>query len=430
MQGHVTPLMKLSHKIAEYGFKVSFLVTEFIHAQMVAAAPELGGPGPVRLISVPDGLEPEDDRGDEGKVAASIYKVMPGQLEDFIVKTNGSGESDPISCVLADVAFGWAFEIARKMGLQGAMLWSASPGCLALALSIPKLVEFGVIDNNGTLLKNEKRELSPTLPPMSPSQFTWNSPGHFTTQKAMFDYIQVLSQTMRNADWLLCNWFQELNVSLDSLAPNLLSIGPVLSKGQSSGNFCREDSTCLSWLDKQLPRSVIYIAFGSTSKLSKDQLDALALGLELVGRPFLWVVRQYTEMFKERVTKIGKVVDWAPQERVLAHPSIGCFFTHCGWNSIMEGISMGVPFLCWPYFADQLYNQTCVCDGWKIGLALETDARGIVSGHELKNKLEAILFDDVIRANALKLKEMAGASICQGGSSLGNFQHFLEQIKH
>ncbi|KAL8234046.1 hypothetical protein R6Q59_020146 [Mikania micrantha] len=48
----------------------------------------------------------------------------------------------------------------------------------------------------------------------------------------------------------------------------------------------------------------------------------------------------------------GKVVSWAPQQEVLNHPSVACFMSHCLCNSTMEWVSNGVPFLCWPYFAE------------------------------------------------------------------------------
>lgn len=120
---------------------------------------------------------------------------------------------------------------------------------------------------------------------------------------------------------------------------------------------------------------------------SQQQLDELALGLELSSRSFLWIVRsdlangeraEYPNEFLEIIGGgIGKIVEWAPQEKVLSQPSVACFLTHCGWNSTMEGLSMGVPFLCWPYFADQFHNQNYVGDKWKIGLRICADENGI-----------------------------------------------------
>ncbi|XVF08997.1 hypothetical protein REPUB_Repub07fG0052200 [Reevesia pubescens] len=113
--------------------------------------------------------------------------------------------------------------------------------------------------------------------------------------------------------------------------------------------------------------------------LRPQQLDELALGLELSGHPFLWVVRsnltkgsstKFLEGFANRTADRGKIVEWAPQEEVLAHPSVACFVSHCGWNSTMEGLSMGLPFLCWPCFADQFQNRNYICDVWRIGLPL------------------------------------------------------------
>uniref|UniRef100_A0A5B7C3P4 Putative UDP-glycosyltransferase 83A1 n=1 Tax=Davidia involucrata TaxID=16924 RepID=A0A5B7C3P4_DAVIN len=221
------------------------------------------------------------------------------------------------------------------------------------------------------------------------------------------------------------------------MIPNILPIGPLLASTDHPrhGSFWLEDSTCLSWLDKQPACSVIYVAFGSTAIFSQHQFEELALGLELSGRPFLWVVRsnltnaEYPDGFTV-ADDHGKIVEWAPQEKVLAHPSTACFLTHCGWNSTMEGLSMGVPFLCWPYFSDQFHNQSKITDMWKVGLRLNPDKNGIISRHEIKAKIENLLSDDGIKANALKLKEMAGMSVKEGGSSFKNFERFIEHLKH
>ncbi|KAM7516739.1 hypothetical protein LguiA_006322 [Lonicera macranthoides] len=53
--------------------------------------------------------------------------------------------------------------------------------------------------------------------------------------------------------------------------------------------------------------------------------------------------------FIERTEKMGRVVKgWVKREVILAHPSIGGFMSHSGWNSVMEAASKGVPLLAWP----------------------------------------------------------------------------------
>ncbi|KAL3726654.1 hypothetical protein ACJRO7_031547 [Eucalyptus globulus] len=125
----------------------------------------------------------------------------------------------------------------------------------------------------------------------------------------------------------------------------------------------------------------------------------------------------------------GGVIQWAPQEEVLAHPSVACFFTHCGWNSTMEGLSNGVPLLCRPYFADQRLNRSFICDVWRVGLGVDADENGVITRHEVRTKILAVLGSDEIKANCQRMKEMARKSVSEGGSSLKNLESLIELIK-
>ncbi|XVF45100.1 hypothetical protein PTKIN_Ptkin02bG0178800 [Pterospermum kingtungense] len=111
------------------------------------------------------------------------------------------------------------------------------------------------------------------------------------------------------------------------------------------------------------------------------QLIEIALGLEASGQHFIWVVRKQNnnngnddclpEGFEERVEGHGLIIrGWAPQMLILDHEAVGGFVTHCGWNSILEGITAGVPMVTWPLSAEQFLNEKLVTNVLKIGIVV------------------------------------------------------------
>ncbi|KAF7803731.1 7-deoxyloganetin glucosyltransferase-like [Senna tora] len=76
-----------------------------------------------------------------------------------------------------------------------------------------------------------------------------------------------------------------------------------------------------------------------------------------------------------RLKNRGFISSWCEQEKVLNHPSIGGFLTHCGWNSMTESLCAGVPMACWPFFADQQPNCRYACREWGIGIEIENDVK-------------------------------------------------------
>ncbi|KAG8384627.1 hypothetical protein BUALT_Bualt04G0137600 [Buddleja alternifolia] len=407
-QGHVIPLMEVAQCLANNGVKVTFVNTEFNHKRVVEAISQTGGVHElISLVSVQDVMESWEDRNDHGKLADAMINIMPQRLQNLIEKINGT-ESDEITCVITDIYMAGAMDVAEKLG---------------------------------TPLKNQLIQLSPSMPEMSTQNFAWSCFPDLTMQKLIFQAILVNNKLAELAQYLICNSSHDLEPGALDFLPNSLPIGPLLASnrlGKPSGHFWPEDSSCLEWLDQQPISSVIYVAFGSFTVFNEVQFQELASGLELTNRPFLWVVRQditqdideaYPVGFKERVKNRAKMVDWAPQQQVLSHPSIACFLTHCGWNSTTEGVSNAVPFLCWPYFADQFLNQGYIVDHWRVGLGLERDENGIIKQEEIKDKVEKVLSDGSFRTRVLELKEKTIAGVAEGGSSLKNFDKFIDWIK-
>ncbi|ERN11988.1 hypothetical protein AMTRI_Chr08g160810 [Amborella trichopoda] len=111
--------------------------------------------------------------------------------------------------------------------------------------------------------------------------------------------------------------------------------------------------------------------------MDTSQVTEMACGLANSGHPFLWVMRpgsvsgfkaaELPSGFMDQVGSHGIVVRWAPQKEVLGHRAVGAFWTHCGWNSVIESVCAGVPMACWPRFGDQKVNARLVCEMWRVG---------------------------------------------------------------
>ena len=150
-QGHVNPMMLLSRKLVKYGFKITFVNTEIIHKRVEGALDSLVDSN-INLVSIPDGLGAEDDRNDLGKLCETMLHTMPEKLEELINNINASNGDDKISCIVADAGMGWAIEVGNKMGIKGAVFWFAAAASLALQVSIPSLIDDGIIDSDGKII--------------------------------------------------------------------------------------------------------------------------------------------------------------------------------------------------------------------------------------------------------------------------------------
>jgi len=279
------------------------------------------------------------------------------------------------------------------------------------------------------------------MPSVSTEKLVWACVGNKIAQKHIFQLMVKNINSMQKTEWLLCNSTHELEPAAFSLAPQIIPIGPLLSSNHlrhSAGNFWPQDLTCLKWLDQHSPCSVIYVAFGSFTTFSPTQFQELCLGLELTNRPFIWVVQPdftegsknaYPEGFVQRVADRGIMVAWSPQQKILSHPSVACFISHCGWNSTLESVSNGIPVLCWPYFADQFLNRSYVCDVWKVGLGLEPDGSGMITRGEIRSKIKQLLDDEQLKERVKDFKEKVQIGTGQGGLSKNNLDSFIRWLK-
>ncbi|CAK9171967.1 unnamed protein product [Ilex paraguariensis] len=209
----------------------------------------------------------------------------------------------------------------------------------------------------------------------------------------------------KKASAIILNSFDELKHdvidALSSILPPIYSVGPlpILQNHIQDNdlkllglNLWKEESECLQWLDTKEHKSVVYVNFGSFTVMTPNQMIEFAWGLANSSQNFLWIIRSDLVIgdlavlppeFVDEIKDRGMLARWCPQEKVLGHPAIGGFLTHCGWNSTLESISAGVPMICWPFFADQQTNCWFCCSQWGIGMEIENDAT--------RNKIESFV---------------------------------------
>ncbi|GLJ32702.1 hypothetical protein SUGI_0657910 [Cryptomeria japonica] len=112
----------------------------------------------------------------------------------------------------------------------------------------------------------------------------------------------------------------------------------------------------------------------------------------------------------------------------------GGFLTHCGWNSTVESLSMGVPMVGWPYYGDQFLNCRFAKDIWKVGLDFEdvdVDDWRLVTREEIKNAVVRMMGSEEMQKKAQELKDAARKAVIQGGSSFNNINTFIhDMIEH
>ncbi|PNX85054.1 anthocyanidin 5,3-O-glucosyltransferase-like protein, partial [Trifolium pratense] len=135
------------------------------------------------------------------------------------------------------------------------------------------------------------------------------------------------------------------------------------------------------------------------------------------------------EGFLERTKEKGMVVrNWAPQTAILSHDSVGGFVTHCGWNSMLEAICVGVPMIAWPMYAEQRLNRLFMVEEMKVGLQMN-ESNGLISATELGERAKELMESHRgidIRERILKMKISAKEARGGGGSSLIDLKKLVD----
>ncbi|CAL0330771.1 unnamed protein product [Lupinus luteus] len=435
LQGHINPMLNLAKHLISKGVHVTVATTEDARHRMQQNLQNTK----VEFEFFSDGLALDFDRSDTEALVNSLK--LQGSKNFSILLTNLT-EVHNYSCVIINPFVPFAIDVVADHGIPCALLWIQASALYSIYYRYYKNIDhFPNLED-----PNEKVHL-PSLPVIDvrdlPSFMLPSSPRHF------WNLLNDLFKSLDKVKRVLCTSFYEIEVeivnSMDSLTP-IYPIGPLVSPfllGEKETNNFKLDilsteDSCIEWLDNKPPSSVIYVSFGSITILSQKQMNNFASALKNSNKSFLWVIRSHGSNnssgpelpleFLEETKGRGLVVKWSPQEKVLMHPSVACFISHCGWNSTIETLVTGVPVICYPDWTDQRTNAVLIENVFKNGVNLKCDEDRVASTEEIERCIREVMEGPSslkIKNRAIEIKESARKSLQEGGTSHQNLDKFV-----
>ncbi|XP_075493781.1 scopoletin glucosyltransferase-like [Primulina tabacum] len=453
--GHMIPMLDMAKLFYSRGVRTTILST-LAFSDPIKKAQESGieiGLIIIRLPNQESGLPEYIQRLDQVTTVDLVKKFVEAisLLQEPVEKL--IQEFNP-NCLVSDTFFPWTTDSAAKFCIPRLVFHGT--GYLARCASEQMRLH--------KPFKNVSSDSEPFILPYLPHQlkFTRTQISPFDLRETEGEFAELIFQS-READrrsyGVAVNSFYELESSYADHYRNFLgikawNIGPLLlcnngdeEKAGRGRKSSIDEHECLAWLDSKKPGSVVYACFGSMVSCTQAQLHEIAFGLESSGQDFIWVVREtrideinsdfLPNEFEERIREKGLIINgWAPQMLILDHPSIGAFVTHCGWNSILEGVCAGVPMVTWPMFAEQFFNEKLVTQVLRIGVSVgnkhwRTVAIEGVPREAVAEAVRHVMVSGEVaemRNRAKCYREMARKAIKEGGSSYTDLSALIEEL--
>ncbi|KAG8384809.1 hypothetical protein BUALT_Bualt04G0157000 [Buddleja alternifolia] len=443
-KGHTIPLLHLGRLLLHRNVLITIFTTPANHAfisEFLSGADIsiIDLPFPENIPGISPGIESTDKLPTMSLFIpfANGTKLMQPLFEEKLQNIHSQ-----VSCIISDGFLHWTLQSASRFGIPRLSFYGM--GHYASLLSRDAFA-------NGLLSLNESPDEPFTLPSFPWIKLTrndFNEPFDKRDPSGPYlDFIMEAAISTTNSYGLLVNTFYELEQLFADyynreFQPKAWNVGPLcLAQPPNTELSPRHKPKWIHWLDQQLTKGcpVLYVAFGSQAKLSPTQLHEIALGLEEAKVNFLWLLRDKVELgdgFEEKVRERGIIVkEWVDQKEILEHESVKGFLSHCGWNSVLEGICAEVPILAWPMMAEQYLNARMVTEEIKIGLRVNTvdgSVKGFVSGECLKNAVIELMQSEKVGKLREKVKEVAEAArkaVEEGGSSWHALTQLISEIQ-
>ncbi|KAH6768246.1 hypothetical protein C2S51_013582 [Perilla frutescens var. frutescens] len=429
-QGHINPVLAFAKRLASEGINVTFIMTT-----KLSKSAKISDCSSITFDYISDGseeeVEPEKLKEPETIEAyrERLKAAFSANLAEFI-------ERSPPKLVIYDSTMSWVLDLAHDRGLLGAPFFIMSSAVVSIFYHLKQgSLKFPYEDSAVSL---------PALPTLQINDLPSLSHPFMRSTQTAFKMLVAQFLNLERADWIFINTFDMLEKEVVEWMASrwpIKTVGPTFLLQQKYDKFLNhtinlfeaKHDSYKEWLDSREIGSVVYVSFGSIASLDKEQMEELALGLIKSNCYFLWVVRS-SEMDKlpeNFNSEKGLIVEWCNQPEVLAHRALACFLTHCGWNSILEALSYGVPLIAMQQWVDQNTNAKFIQDVWSVGVGTGIGENGIIGRQEIAMCIEQVVGGErsiELKRNACNLKKLANEAVEYGGTSANNIQDFVSKL--
>ncbi|KAL2622506.1 hypothetical protein R1flu_002711 [Riccia fluitans] len=375
------------------------------------------------------------------------------------------------ACLISDLWFSLTRDVAAECGIPAWLLSPYSSVYLSVVSYIAELESKGILNLPNSPSEEGSREEIISFPGVPLLRIHEIPHFYFNKNSAICKAALRNARSIAKCDVILLTSFYELESSsfreferfIKSVAAkngreilHILHVGPTFhfllsSKDESRLNLLQggeEKHPTIKFLDSQAASSVLLVIFGTLVNFSEEQMVEIALGLENSNQPFLCALNSPLkgsgvggdDVFSvipadcvERTRGRGLFVQgWVPQLQLLAHPATGGFVSHCGFNSILESLSAGVPILAWPHATDQFVNCRFIVDEAHVAIEVHRGPGAFVDREEVERSVKALFHTEegaIVRKRAHEMRDLAAWTVGEKGTTRENIHTLVALIR-